>query len=206
MTSRIRLTLAVWLLAAAVESCGEVPSTSVPKISTATPQIVVTSAAAQAPTEQVATQAPTAAPTTVPPTAIPPTIAPTPQLAKLGDVVEQDGYSLSAVAIEDPTQPSRLYKAEADKKLVAIEVVVGNVSGKKISVNPYNATLVDSDGFSYRPELGGRDDQIALVDLNPGERVKGWIAFKVPPEATPQSIKYEVSGFPDIVLQTGVTK
>src|SRR5438093_954857 len=83
MTSRLRPTLAILLLVGAIVLLFKgFPSTSVSKISTATPQIVVTSAVAQAPTEQVATQAPTAAPTntsTPMPTATPlPTNTPAP--------------------------------------------------------------------------------------------------------------------------------
>ena len=51
---------------------------------------------------------------------------PLPQLY-LGDVVERYGYSLSAVVVEDPTQPGTFYKSEQGKKLVAVEIVVGNV-------------------------------------------------------------------------------
>jgi len=127
-----------------------------------------------------------------------------PQLAKLGDVVEQDGYSLSASQVEDPAKPGIIFRAEKGKRLVAVEVVVGNVSGAKITVNPLNAVLVDTDGFLYKPELGGRDGQLALVDLNPGEKAKGWIAFQIPPQAKLEGIKYNMSG--NITLETGLTK
>lgn len=126
------------------------------------------------------------------------------KLPKLGDVVEQDGYSLTAVTIEDPAKPGVIFRPEIGKRLLAVEVIVGNVSGAKITVNPLNATLVDGDGFLYRPTLGGRDDQIELVELNMGEKVKGWISFQIPPEAKLEGIKYNVSG--NITLETGLTK
>lgn len=127
-----------------------------------------------------------------------------PKLPKLGDVVEQDGYSLTASTVEDPTKPGIIFKAEKGKRLIAIEVVIGNVAGAKITVNPLNAVLVDADGFLYKPTLGGRDGQIALTELNSGEKVKGWISFQIPPQAKLEGIKYNMSG--NITLETGLTK
>ena len=127
-----------------------------------------------------------------------------PKLPKLGDVVEQDGYSLTAATVEDPAKPGVIFRPEKGKRLLAVEAVVGNVSGAKITVNPLNATLVDADGFLYKPTLGGRYGQIELVELNPGEKVKGWISFQIPPGAKPEGVKYNVSG--NISLETGLTK
>lgn len=129
-----------------------------------------------------------------------------PDWPNLGDVVEVSGYSLAAQTVEDPTEASQFYQAKQGTKLVGIEIVVGNVSGEKITLNPLSAALVDSNGFVYQAELGGRDGQIELVDLNAGEKGKGWVAFEVPEDAVPESIKYEVAGFPSIVLQTGLAE
>ncbi|MDH7489935.1 MAG: DUF4352 domain-containing protein, partial [Anaerolineae bacterium] len=130
-------------------------------------------------------------------------LPPSPE-AGLGDVFEQYGYSLSATAVEDPTTPGMFYKAKAGYKLVAVEIVVGNVSGETLGVNPLYATLVDSNGFVYQPELAGRDGQLATVDLNAGEKVKGWVAFEVPEDATLASIKYLVEILSDKFLQVGL--
>jgi hypothetical protein len=66
------------------------------------------------------------------------------------------------------------------------------------------AILVDSNGFVYQPELAGRDGQLDTVDLNAGEKAKGWVAFEVPENATPASIKYSVEMFSNKLLQVGV--
>jgi hypothetical protein len=124
-----------------------------------------------------------------------------PQSLHLGDTVEQYGYSLSATAVEDPTTPGMFYKAKKGYKLVAVEIVVGNVSGETLSVSPLYTILVDSNGFVYELELVGRDGQLAAVHLNTGEKVKGWVAFEIPEDATPASIKYLVGTFSDKFLQ-----
>lgn len=192
--------IAVLLLALAGLACGgDTTPTAAPVVKTATP-VAAQPAATSAPTEQA--PAATPEPTTPPePTETPEptaTLEPTAAPAELGDVAEKDGYFLCALTVEDPTTPGLFYEAEAGKRLVAVEVVVGNVSGEMITTNPLNATLIDADGFKYVPELAGRDGQLAMVSLNPGEKVRGWIAFEVPEQAALASIKYDS-------LQTGVT-
>ncbi len=128
-----------------------------------------------------------------------PTEEPEPRPAEtyLGDVVEAHGMLLAALTVEDPTTPGMFYKATEGKKLVAVEIIVGNLSDEPLSVNPLNATLLDSEGFVYEPELAGRDGQIATVDLSYGEKVRGWIAFEMPEDALPASIKLAASIFSD---------
>jgi len=173
-------------------ACGETTPTSEPRVSTATPEAAET----QVPPEQ-ATNTPE--PTTAP------TDTPEPQPLYLGDIVEQYGYLLSAITVEDPTTPGMFYESESGKKLVAVEIIVGNVSGEALSVNPLNATLLDSEGFTYQPELAGREGQIVTVDLGPGEKARGWIAFEVSEGATIASIKYTVETFGSKVLQASLT-
>jgi hypothetical protein len=183
------LALAVLILVSL--ACGETTPTSEPRVSTATPEAVET----QAPSEQATnTPEPTTAPTNTP----------EPQPLYLGDIVERYGYLLSAITVEDPTTPGMFYEPESGKKLIAVEIIVGNVSGEALSVNPLYATLVDSGGFIYQPELAGREGQIVTVDLSPGEKARGWIAFEVPEEATVASIKYAVETFGSKVLQASL--
>ena len=189
------LALAILILVAL--ACGETTPTSEPRVSTATSE----SAEAQVPSEQATdTPEPTLEPTEAP------TDTPEPQPLYLGDVVEQYEYLLSAVAVEDPTTPGMFYEPEAGKKLMAVEIIVGNVSGEALSVNPLYATLLDSEGFAYQPELAGRDRQIVTVYLSPGEKARGWIAFEVPEGAIAASIKYAVDAFGSKVLRTSLTQ
>jgi hypothetical protein len=126
--------------------------------------------------------------------------------ARFGDVAEQYGYSLSAANVEDPTTPGMFYQAREGYKLVAVEIIVGNISGETLSVNPLYAVLVDSNGFVYQPELAGRDGQLATTDLNDGERAKGWVAFEIPEDTSPVIIKYLVEVFSDNWMQVGLTE
>lgn len=213
------LTVATLALSLSSLACEE--STSTPVVKTATPE--PTGEPTQPPEEAIEEPAsvpeepPTATPaeaieepTSVPPTSVPeelPTTGPEPtEMPKLGDVVEQDGYSLSVVAVEEFATSGGYHELKAGHKIIALEVVIGNISGEQFSSNLLSATLVDSEGFMYGPEMGTLEsgEQMELLDINPGERVKGWIPFEVPVDTVPSSLKYEMSGYPEIVLQTGV--
>ena len=90
---------------------------------------------------------------------------------------------------------------------MAVEVILGNVSGSEaLSVNPLNGFLVDEKGFVYAAELSGRDGQIDVVDVGVGEKVKGWISFTIPADATPTSIKYSTSYLTGNYLISGLAQ
>ena len=106
--------------------------------------------------------------------------------------------TLEALTLWDPVDPSNysiIFDPEEGKKLVGVEVVVGNTSNESLSVNVLDFYLVDAEGFVYDVETGSVDGQIALVDLSQGEKVRGWVGFLVPPEAVPAKVKYEVGGW-----------
>jgi hypothetical protein len=106
----------------------------------------------------------------------------------------QTAYTLEAVAVDDPAKPGSLYKSDVGKKLVGVEIIIGNLSGKEAETNPLYATLVDADGFNYKPDLGSLEKgQIEMVSLKPGDKVRGWIGFKIPDGAKPARVKYDVS-------------
>ena len=131
-----------------------------------------------------------------------------PDLPKLGNVVEEDGYSLSVVSVEDPARPDKTFYTPTDgTRLVGVEIVVGNTGKESASVNALSATLIDAEGFSHEPFYGAlrKHDDIATRDISQGERVKGWVAFEVPDGVAAVYLKYEFEMFGGTVLQAGLT-
>jgi hypothetical protein len=119
-------------------------------------------------------------------------------------MVEQSGYSLTALTVENPsTRYSSLYVPQAGQKFVAVEVIVRNISGETFSSNPLNATLVDTSGFLYGAEAGIGEGDLELLDVNPGEQVRGWVGFVMPQDATPAGLRYQFFG-PGVTLQVGL--
>jgi len=126
-----------------------------------------------------------------------------PSPARLGEVVEQSGYSLLAIQIESQITSNFMGTPQAGYKTVAVEVVLSNISGEKpLNVFYSHANLVDSEGFVYEASYGNRSDRLDMVDLGVGEKVKGWIEFIIPENAVPAYLKYTVDS--DIVLMTGL--
>ncbi|MCX7682344.1 MAG: DUF4352 domain-containing protein [Anaerolineae bacterium] len=123
----------------------------------------------------------------------------------MGDAVEREGYLLSALTVEDPAPPSPLYFPEEGKRLIAVEIVVGNISGARLGINPLCVTLVDREGRSYPPELGAREGQLATIVLDRGERVRGWVAFKVPDSTVPTVLRMSKELFGEPFLEIGIS-
>jgi hypothetical protein len=151
------------------------------------------------------TSSPTATPTKTTPTYTIPS-------SHLSDCVEQNGYFLCALRIEDPANPKRLYdpygfyEFTPGYKLVAVLIRLGNISRSEfITFLPVCVFLVDNKNSIYQGELYGRDGSLFPqgLDLEAGQSEEGWIYFTVPENAIPRYIKYQVEG--DEYLVTGVT-
>lgn len=130
-----------------------------------------------------------------------------PDLPNLGDVVEQGGYSLSAITVDDPSAAGSFVDVPDGHRIVAVEIVLGNISGAELSVNALSAFLVDTNGYVYGVELGGSaKGQIDVGDLQIGDRMKGWVAFIIPGDAVPEALKYEANMVTELFLRTGLSE
>lgn len=142
-----------------------------------------------------------------PATGEPPTPAPTSvPTAGLGETLEAEGYALAALQVEDPAPPGILYTPEEGTRLVAVEVIVGNVDAEMFTANPLYATLIDAEGFTYQAELAGRDGQLDVVELNSGQKARGWVAYQIPDGATPALLDYRFEMYPSITLRVRLTE
>ncbi|MEU9161357.1 DUF4352 domain-containing protein [Streptomyces sp. NPDC048424] len=86
-------------------------------------------------------------------------------------------------------------KTEFEKSIIAqgsdytsVSVTVTNNSSKPINVNPLYFAITDSNGTKHVAELGADENQIATVELAPGENVTGVITGKG--SFTPKSVTY----------------
>lgn len=176
-----------WLLilALTLAACGTASPTQegLPTVVNESPAIATE---IETPTEAIATA-------TEPEPTQAPSLTPTPSERYLGDIVEEDGVWLTALAVQDPATPGMFASIGAGNKLVAVEVVIGNSGSGQVSVNTLYAQLVDTDGFIYQSELASLETGLNLntVTLFKGEKAKGWIAFEVPQEAIPSILIYK---------------
>ena len=110
----------------------------------------------------------------------------------LGETVEQGGYSLTVVSIEDPATPGARHNPAPGTRLMVVEIIVRNESGaRKMKMESRNATLLDTDGFNYVADTHAIDDSIERKELDVGEQVRGKVAFNIAEDATPARFMFE---------------
>ena len=138
-----------------------------------------------------------------------------PQYPTLGEDVALDGYTLTALRVVDPAQavpgffssPSNIFVAKEGMRLVAVETIIENVSGRELFVYPGACLLIDTEGFIYLSASGAVENEMNSLSLNPGARTSGLIAFPIPPTAEVEAIRCEIGSFGVItILVTGLTK
>ena len=111
---------------------------------------------------------------------------------ELGETVEQGGYSLTVVSVEDPATPGARHNPAPGTRLMALEIIVRNENGaRKMKMEPRNATLLDTDGFKYVTDTRAIDDSIERKELDVGEQVRGRVAFNIGKDATPARFMFE---------------
>ncbi len=111
---------------------------------------------------------------------------------ELGETVEQGGYSLTVVGVEDPATPGPRHNPSPGTRLMVVEIIVRNENGARaMTVDPLNATLLDTDGFKYVADLRAIDDVIERKELDVGDQVRGKVAFNVKEDATPARFMFE---------------
>jgi len=126
---------------------------------------------------------------------------------KLGDVVTKYGYSMAAKALDDPAQPVAGYETREGYKIVAVELVLNNISSTApLDLNSYNIFLVDDKGFVYWSDGSVAENELPIGNLNIGGTAQGWITFPIPQGAKPVYIKYETQNLSGDFLITGLTK
>ena len=111
---------------------------------------------------------------------------------ELGETVEQGGYSLTVVSVEDPATPGPNHNPSPGTRLIVIEIIVRNESGaRKMKVETRNAGLQDTDGFKYVADTHAIDDVIERKELDVGDQVRGKVPFNIDEDATPAVFTFE---------------
>jgi hypothetical protein len=109
-----------------------------------------------------------------------------------GDTVQQKGYGLTAVSIQDPYYTNLLRITDAAKKHIAIEVIISNFSGPPFSFN--NLTLYgylkDVEGYVYPIVYQGtRDPIIRDLVIDAGEHLPQRLVFEISKDTQLDSIE-----------------
>jgi len=109
-----------------------------------------------------------------------------------GITVEQGGYALTVIGIEDPATPGANHNPSPGTRLIAVEIIVRNNEGvRTMKLDPLNASLFDTTGAKYSADLHALDDLIARRDLAAGDEERGKVGFNIRTAATPARFDFE---------------
>jgi hypothetical protein len=195
------------ILALILAACGTASPTqeSSPAGASDTPAIATASETSVEVAPTATEPEPTQAPSLTPEPTQAPSLMPTSGEKYLGDIVEQGGFWLTALAVQDPATPGMFASIGEGNKLVAVEVVIGNTTDTPLSVNTFYAELVDTDGFTYQSSMAlDSDIELDTVTLFKGEKAKGWIGFEIPLDAIPALVIYNPEFSSEVSLEASL--
>jgi hypothetical protein len=73
---------------------------------------------------------------------------------------------------------------------VGLELSVEGTSAVEIPVNPFYATLYDSNGDAYRSTLAGCEPGLPPVRLTSGKQARGFVSFEIPGASRHLELRY----------------
>lgn len=115
-----------------------------------------------------------------------PTKAPTDKpIGKIGETVIQGDYAITA-------QTAEVKKTDKGKS-VSVELIITSNADSGVSVNPLFVSVKDSNGYEYNAALFDAKQPTlkSQNDLPKGDKVRGWLTFEVPADATGLVMTYK---------------
>ncbi|MCX6034774.1 MAG: hypothetical protein NTV38_07335 [Chloroflexi bacterium] len=96
-------------------------------------------------------------------------------------------------------------KVMPNERIVAVQIVAGNISGDAVhTVNPFDFSMVDNEGFVYVSAKCNVDGVEGLKDIQPGQKDRRWVTFIVPIGFTAASVQWNIDSFGDRILMAGL--
>lgn len=122
-------------------------------------------------------------------------------LPSIGSPVERLGVSLTILDIN----PDNRQLFRSGYKFVAVNLELENTAKiDRIPVNREDFFLIDDEGYLY-PASEGVSDELPEIVLDVGGKTKGWVAFGIPTDANPYSIKYSVDPEVNSYIYSGLS-
>ena len=156
--------------------------------------LVVISAVATSANKGTATATATAAPAAAQPTAAAPTAGQAATVGKIGQTMTLKGYQITVNGIEkkDNFGTSDFTKAKDGNTFIAVDLTVASTQDKGVNPNGLSATLKDGNGYKYSIKPTGYKEPLfpGQNDLPAGDKVRGWVTYEVPKNATGLVLEY----------------
>lgn len=156
-------------------------------------------ASSAVPPTSVATSLPTVPPaaTVTPVATATSTLAPTPEPTvpagpgKVGQRLQNGGTALTVISTTLTSQINRDTKAKAGETYLVADVLLENIGTAKVSYDAIFFSVLDAADVEYQRVPAAPEPVLGSGDLQPGDKVEGRLAFKVPTAATGLVIKYQ---------------
>jgi len=117
------------------------------------------------------------------------TIAGREQTHSVGQTAESTDYVLTVPNVKEcPVEP-HLEPKQGNVKL-GVEVTIEGTGTREVPVNPFYATVSDSNGNQYKCTFGGCEPPLESSRIRKGDRAQGWITFELPKQATGLTLSY----------------
>jgi hypothetical protein len=158
--------------------------------------------APEATSEQPADVEETAAPETPEVTEAPPVGAEA--AAVPGAIAEENHVRIYFNAMTDPfVSDNQFSQPEEGNRFVAFDMTIEFVDDSGThSANEFTFGLTDRESFSYEPgAIVGPEPDLALTELRPGEKVRGWVTFEVPAASVLDVLRYQPNFLKDDYIE-----
>ena len=105
---------------------------------------------------------------------------------RFGETVSKEGYSMVVNELVDPATPLASYNQTQGERMVSVHITIKNESNETpLRITPHSAFLLASNSFIYGSHPLIMADELAIVDLAPGDAVSGWVGFEIPDDEKP---------------------
>jgi hypothetical protein len=103
------------------------------------------------------------------------------------------GVTVTVVQSDLNRQPSNSYLLpKAGNRFIVAEVLYESTGTDKVSYNPYDWKLSDSNGYDYDQTYTGIGPELHSGELAPGGKARGFIGYEVPKQANGFTLKAKV--------------
>jgi hypothetical protein len=116
-----------------------------------------------------------------------------PVRGKVGERIESAGFVVTVLSVHDEPDPdlANILDLNEDQRYIATEVLLENETPDGFFYGGSQFRLKDNEDFEYVATLDYRQPGIGLGTIVPGERVRGFLSFIVPKEASGLNLTYQ---------------
>ncbi len=124
-----------------------------------------------------------------------PATPPTPVPVGVGQKTELEKVALTVNSVNRVNQIGESSTPGTGNVFVVVAVTIQNGTDHKIGYSRYQFTAVDPAGRVYEPAtVPGLDSPLLTSELGAQRDASGAIAFRVPPDSSPLTLRYQVPG------------